>query len=68
MKNTLLIITLLFSFNAADQPIVKGVKPVTSVGGLEGWGRNGVKIISEDYSNRDKNYHLKAIKASRYRC
>jgi hypothetical protein len=39
MKNTLLIITLLFSFSA-----IGADKPTASVNGLEGFGIDGVKI------------------------
>jgi len=34
-----------------------------SVNGLEGWGKKqGVKIIVEDYSKKDKTFDIKAIK------
>ena len=74
MKNTLLLIAIIFSFNAigADKPKTEFDKHgniVTDIGavkftttGLEGWGKKGVRIEVLDYSDRDKNFPLKAIK------
>ena len=55
MKETLLIITLLFSYNANAAP-----KP--SPKGLEGWGDSGVGIYVTDYTKLDKDFPLKSIK------
>jgi len=56
MKNTLLLITLLFSFSAF------GAVSKYSSTGLEGWGKKGVNIEVADYSKRDKNFPLKSIR------
>ena len=40
-----------------------GAERKISLHGLEGWGKKeGVKIVVEDYSNRDKTFDAKAIK------
>ena len=74
MKNIILIFTLFFSLSAfgADKPktefdkqgnLVTDIGSVkTSITGLEGWGKKGVRIIVEDYTDIDKNSPLKAIK------
>ena len=56
MKNLILIFTLFFSLSAF------GAEPKFSPTGLEGWGKNGVRIEIGDYSDRDKNFPLKEIK------
>ena len=55
MKTTLLLTTLLFSFNAI------GAEPKFSKTGLEGWGENGVRIVVVDYTKEDKSFPIKAI-------
>ena len=74
MKNTLLLITILFSFHAfgADKPKTEFDKQgnlVTDIGaskvsktGLEGWGKKGVAILIDDYSEGDGTFPLKEIK------
>ena len=47
---------MLFSLNAF------GAETKGSRTGLEGWGKKGVRIIVEDYTDIDKNSPLKAIK------
>ena len=47
---------MLFSLNAFEAE-TKGSRT-----GLEGWGKKGVRIIVEDYTDIDKNSPLKAIK------
>ena len=74
MNRIILVISILFSFNAfgADKPKTEFDKHgniVTDIGavkpsltGLERWGKNGVTIFIQDYSKDDKTYPLKAIK------
>ena len=70
-KTLLTSLVIGFSAIGADKPksefdkqgnLVTDIgKPTHSRTGLEGWGKNGVRIIVYDYSKLDKNFPLKAI-------
>ena len=56
MKTIILTLISILSLGAYGQGINR------SLNGLEGWGKGGVIIVAEDYSNRDKSFNVKAIK------
>ena len=64
MNKLLAISVALLSLNlyGADKPIIFPDESIFSPTGLEGWGKKeGVNIVVEDYSARDKAFDVKAI-------
>ena len=59
MKKLLLLLLFGFSAVGADKPKIKADAVAWS--GLEGWGKKEISVIVQDYSDRDKNFDVKAI-------